>query len=115
MVCAELLYDEPFRIERRHERLVCRAGYRAGLADRVVADDIGEAGRVLVHGGRVYESLDGLYQRFAAFADYVEAASIFSGSLAVMVNFCPFSSVVISAPCTAASAISATGRPSASA
>ena len=68
----ELFYDEPLRIERRHERLICRAGYRAGLADRVVADDIGEAGRVLVHGRRVYESLDGLYQRFTALAGYVE-------------------------------------------
>ena len=70
----ELFYDEPLRIERRHERLICRAGYRAGLADRVVADDIGEAGRVLVYGRRVYESLNGFYQHLAAFAGYIEGS-----------------------------------------
>lgn len=37
----------------------------------------------------------------------VKAASIFSGSWAIRVNSCAFSSVAISAPCAAASTISA--------
>lgn len=110
LFCYELLC-----IQRCHERLVCRAEYRSGLANRVVADDIGEAGCILVYGRCVYEGLDGLYQRLAAIAGTLEGRSIFSGSWAVMVNSCPFNSVVISAPCVAASAISATGWPSASA
>ena len=67
-----LFYDKSLCIQCSHKRLICRAGYRAGLADRVVADDICEAGRVLVHGRRIYESLDGLYQRLASLAGYVE-------------------------------------------
>ena len=57
-----LFCNKTFRIQCGHECLVRRAEYRSGLADRVVADDIGETGCVLVHSRRVYESLDGLYQ-----------------------------------------------------
>ena len=67
-----LFCNETFRVQCCHECLACRAEYRAVFADRVVANDIGEARRVLIHGRRVYEGLDGLYQRLAAFAGHVE-------------------------------------------
>ena len=75
--CA-LFCNEPFCIQCGHEGFVRRAGYCTGLADRVVADDIGEAGCVLVYSRRIYEGLDGLYQRFTALAGYVEGRPPYS-------------------------------------
>ena len=67
-----LFCNKAFRIQCGNEGFVRRAGYCACLADRVIGDDIGEAGRVLVYGRCVYEGLDGLNQRLAAFAGYVD-------------------------------------------
>ena len=76
-----LFCNKALGIERCHKDFVRRARYRAGLADYIVADDVDEAGRVLIHSRRIHESLDRLYQRLAAFAGSVEGlSSIFSGS-----------------------------------
>lgn len=80
-----LFCNKALGIERCHKDFVrrarYRARYRAGLADYIVADDVDEAERVLIHSRRIHESLDRLYQRLAAFAGSVEGlSSIFSGS-----------------------------------
>ena len=54
----------------------------AGLADGVVADDIGEAGSVLVHSRRAYKSLNSLNSALRRSPVTLKTASIFSCSYA---------------------------------
>ncbi len=67
----ELFSHKPLRLQRRHQRLVRRAGQRAFLVYAVLADGVGEGRGVLVDRRCVYEGAHRRHQRLTLFARYM--------------------------------------------